>query len=152
MPPWKPDHEYGEPFLASRGLTEREIDIIQQWAAGGASQGDPRDLPTPPDWNDGWRLGAPDLVIRMPEPFDVPAGGPDVFRTFVFPIPTDAARYVSAIEFMPGTRAVHHANMRLDDTPLSRELDAKDPARLAMPARDGADALVPPKMSHPLSP
>ena len=64
----------------------------------------------------------------MPEPYDVPANGPDVFRIFVFPIPVDAVRFVKAIEFVPGSRAVHHANMRLDDTPASRQLDARDPA------------------------
>jgi tetratricopeptide (TPR) repeat protein len=71
----------------------------------------------------------------MPEPFDVPAAGPDVFRIFVIRIPTEAVRYVKAIEFMPGTRAVHHANMRLDETPASRHLDEQDP-------RPGYDGLL----------
>ena len=37
------------------------------------------------DWNDGWQLGTPDLVVRMPEAYTVPADGADVFRTFVHP-------------------------------------------------------------------
>ena len=62
----------------------------------------------------------------MPEPYDVPANGPDVFRIFVFPIPVDAVRFVKAIEFVPGSRAVHHANIRLDDGDLVIALGTED--------------------------
>ena len=72
----------------------------------------------------------------MPEPYDVPPDGPDVFRIFVFPIPTTTARYVKAIEFMPGTSVIHHANMRPDETPASRQLDENDRA----PGYDGLTA------------
>lgn len=133
MPPWKPEPGYGDALLGKRGLADQEIDTLQRWAAAGAPRGDTAALPAVPAWADGWRLGTPDVVIRMPEPYDVPANGPDVFRLFVFPIPVEAARYVKAIEFVPGSRAVHHANMRLDETPASRRLDARDPA----PGYDG---------------
>lgn len=49
----------------------------------------------------------------MPQPYELPASGSGVFRNFVFSIPIDR---VKAIEFFPGTGAVHHANMRLDET------------------------------------
>jgi tetratricopeptide (TPR) repeat protein/mono/diheme cytochrome c family protein len=142
MPPWKPERGYGGEFLAARGLTDEEIATIQRWADANAPQGKPVASQSPSAWTDGWRLGTPDIVIRMPEPFDVPAGGPDIFRLFVVPIPTTAIRYVKGIEFMPGTRAVHHANMRLDETPASRELDAKDPA-------PGYDGLLAPSANYP---
>jgi tetratricopeptide (TPR) repeat protein len=133
MPPWKPEPGYSDPFTGARGLSDEEIAIVQRWATGEAVEGDPGELPARPDWSDGWRLGPPDLVVRMPEPYDVPAGGRDIFRIFVFRIPTNVVTYVQAIEFVPGTRAVHHANMRLDETPTSRQLDARDPA----PGYDG---------------
>lgn len=135
MPPWKPEHGYGDELVGPRGLTDREIDTIQRWVSAGSPQGEPAALATPPAWNDGWRLGAPDLVVRMPEPFDVPAAGPDVFRIFVVPIPANAPRYIKALEFLPGTRAVHHANLRLDETRLSRQLDERD-------SRPGYDGLL----------
>ena len=103
----------------------------------GALQGNLADLPAAPAWSDQWQLGAPDLVIRIPEPFEVAASGPDVFRNFVIPIPTSVTRYVKAMEFMPGTQAVHHANMRFDETRASRLLDEKDPT----PGYDGLTAL-----------
>jgi tetratricopeptide (TPR) repeat protein len=137
MPPWKPEAGFGDEFLGRRGLTGLEIATIQRWAATGALLGDRAELPASPKWSDGWKLGTPDLVIQMREPFDIPASGPDVFRIFVIPIPTKVARYVKAMEFMPGTRAVHHANMRFDETRASRVLDEKDPA----PGYDGLIAL-----------
>jgi Tfp pilus assembly protein PilF/mono/diheme cytochrome c family protein len=138
MPPWKPEPGFADEFLGKRGLTEDQIATIEQWSEGGAPEGDRADLPPRPDWSDGWRLGTPDLVIRMPEPYEVPAGGPDVFRIFVVPVPTEVARYVKGIEFLPGTRAVHHANIRLDETRTSRDLDARDPS----PGYDGLLALT----------
>src|SRR6476659_2281261 len=138
MPPWKPEPGFADEFLGKRGLTEEQIATIEQWSDGGAPEGDRADLPPRPDWSDGWRLGTPDLVIRMPQPYEVPAGGPEVFRIFVVPDPTDVARYVKGIEFLPGTRAVHHANIRLDETRTSRDLDARDGA----PGYDGLLALT----------
>jgi tetratricopeptide (TPR) repeat protein len=133
MPPWKPEPESGDQFVGARRLSESEITTIERWVDDGAVNGDPADLPAPPHWTDGWRLGVPDAVVRMPEPFELRADGPDVFRIFVLPIPTRDVRYVKAIEVVPGTRAVHHANLRIDETATSRGLDAADPA----PGYDG---------------
>jgi Flp pilus assembly protein TadD len=73
----------------------------------------------------------------MPEVFELAADGPDLFRTFVVPIPVAATHYVKALEFRPGdTRAVHHATMLVDRTPASRQRDEEDPA----PGYDGGFA------------
>jgi tetratricopeptide (TPR) repeat protein len=127
MPPWKPEPGRGE-FLNERRLPASELQALQQWIADGVPEGDPGDLPEQPAWHDSWQLGTPDLVVTMPQPYNVPAGGADVFRTFVIPIPTTAPRYVRALEFRPGTaRVVHHANLGVDRTRSSRQLDARDP-------------------------
>ena len=126
MPPWKPEAGKGE-FQDERRLTDRELESLQQWIASGASEGDAADLPAMPNWKDGWRLGVPDVVVRMPEPYTVPEGGPDVFRTFVIPIPVAGPRYVRGLELRPGNaRVVHHANLGVDRTRSSRQLDARD--------------------------
>ena len=128
MPPWKPVAGKGE-FQNERRLTDRELQMLQRWIAEGAAEGSAADRgQAPPLWNDGWQLGAPDLVVRMPEEYPVPADGTDVFRTFVIPIPVSGPRYVRAIEFHPGNaRVVHHANLGVDRTRSSRQLDARDP-------------------------
>jgi tetratricopeptide (TPR) repeat protein len=126
MPPWKPEAGKGD-FQDQRGLTGHELESIQQWIAGGAPEGDAADLPPLPPWNDGWGLGPPDLVVRMPEAYTVRADGSDVFRTFVIPIPVSRPRYVRAIELRPGSaRVVHHANLGVDRTRSSRLLDERD--------------------------
>jgi tetratricopeptide (TPR) repeat protein/mono/diheme cytochrome c family protein len=128
MPPWKPEPGYGE-FYGSRRLTERQIETIQQWVAEGAIEGDRSDLASAPQFTDGWRLGQPDLVIRLADAYTLTGGGSDVLRNFVIPIPVSRTRYVRGIEFRPGNaRVVHHANMRIDGTPASRLLDEADPA------------------------
>ena len=126
MPPWKPEPGYGE-FIGARRLSDEQVALIERWAAEGALEGDPADRPLTPTWPSGWRLGRPDLVVRMSEPFVVPPDGNDVFRVFVLPIPTSAPRYVKGLEFRPGNpRVVHHANMGVDSTRSSRRLDARE--------------------------
>jgi tetratricopeptide (TPR) repeat protein len=127
MPPWKPT---GSAFLDHRALTERQIQLFQDWVAQGSAEGEARDLPPTPAWpTDVWQLGTPDLIVQMPEPYVVPADGQDMFRTFVIPIPLKTARYVAGLEFRPGNpRAVHHANLGIDRTSSSRRLDERDPA------------------------
>ena len=138
MPPWKPEPGYGGPFIGERRLSDAQIDLIARWVDAGAPAGDPADLPPLPEGLGGWRLGEPDLIIEMPEPFVLAADGDDVFRKFAIPIPITGTRFVEGLEFQPAVRGVgsgwasnprviHHANMRLDPTPASRTLDARDP-------------------------
>ncbi len=138
MPPWKPEPGYGGPFIGDRRLSDAQIDLIAGWVDAGAPAGDPADRPPTPEGLGGWRLGEPDLVIEMPEPFVLRADGDDVFRKFAIPIPITETRFVEGLEFQPAVRGagstsasnprvIHHANMRLDPTPASRTLDARDP-------------------------
>ena len=97
MPPWKPEPGYGD-FARVRRLSDGQIAMIDRWVEGGATEGDRADLPRTPRWTEGWQLGAPDLVIEMPEPYTVPAEGEDIFRSFAVPVPISQTRYVRAVE------------------------------------------------------
>jgi tetratricopeptide (TPR) repeat protein/mono/diheme cytochrome c family protein len=126
MPPWKAEPGYGE-FIGQRHLSAGEIDVIERWVSGGTPEGESRPLPAY-RWRQGWQLGTPDLVVTLPAPFELQAAGTDVSRVFVLPLPTRTLRYVRGLEFLPGNpKVVHHANIRLDRTPASRQLDARDP-------------------------
>jgi len=123
MPPWKPEPGFGD-FAGAHRLSDREIDTIQRWVDGGAPEGDRSSRPTVPRFAEGWRLGQPDLVVTLSDPYELAAGGPDVLRNFVIPIPVRSTKYVRGIEFRPGnSRVVHHANIRIDPTSASRMLD-----------------------------
>ena len=50
-----------------------------------------------------------------------------MFRNFVVSVPAGATRFVRGMQFRPGNRAVHHANIRVDATAASRRLDEADP-------------------------
>ena len=132
MPPWKVDPSEHR-FIGLDPLTDAEIEIFQRWVADGAREGDRRDLPQAPAVGGGWQLGTPDLVIALPNPYVLAADGPDASRVFVLPLPVDRVRYVRGIEFRPNNSRIHHANIRIDATQASRQLDEQDPA----PGYDG---------------
>ena len=125
MPPWKPEPGFGD-LAGERRLSDEQILAIDRWVATGMLEGNPAEV-TPPRLSAGWQIGEPDLVVTLPE-YTLRADGSDVFRNFVVAIPGAAARYVRGLEFRPGSRAVHHANIRVDPTPASRRLDTADPA------------------------
>ena len=104
MPPWKPRGEAGQ-FVGARVLTAAQIATIRDWAAQGAVEGDPADLPPPPAWRDRLAARHAGSHRQMPEPFTLRADGPDVFRTFVLPIPTDARAMCGPSSSGPGMRA-----------------------------------------------
>jgi Flp pilus assembly protein TadD len=126
MPPWLPEPDVH--FANERRLSDAQIALIQQWVERGAPEGDSARAPAPPTWPSGWQLGTPDLVVTMPEPYALAAGGGDVFRNFVFPVPAAPARYVRAIEFRTDNpKVLHHANVSVDPARVSRRLDRADP-------------------------
>jgi hypothetical protein len=135
MPPWLPEAGHGE-FSNERRLSDDAIAMIQQWVAEGAAEGAASDRPSPRAWPVGWQLGEPDLVLKMPQPYILPAASADVFRNFIIPVPLAATRYVRAMEFRPGNpKLVHHASIGVDRMRLSRGIDRADrePGFSAMP-------------------
>jgi tetratricopeptide (TPR) repeat protein len=132
MPPWKAAPEHGK-FVGLNPLRDAEIELFQQWVEQGAREGNRRDLPATPNWKGGWQLGTPDLIVTLPKPYALTADGPDMSRVFVLPLPVDRLRYVRGIEFRSNNPRIHHANIRIDVTPASRQLDEQDSA----PGYDG---------------
>jgi len=109
MPPWHAEPGFGD-FSDERRLTDAQIDTIAAWVAQGMPRGNPANMPALPTFTDGWQLGKPDLILEMPEAFDIPASGPDIYRNFAIPTGLTEDKYVRAVEFRPGTRrVVHHA-------------------------------------------
>jgi Flp pilus assembly protein TadD len=126
MPPWPPDPGYGD-FAGARRLSNEQIRLIAKWVQDGAPPGDLAAAPEPPHFAAGWQLGEPDLVLRMPQAFSLPADSRDVFRNFVVPFEGGETRYVRAIEVRPGNkRVVHHANILIDRTRSLRHRDGRD--------------------------
>ncbi len=128
MPPWKPSD--GPEFRDARKLSEREIATLAAWVDGGTAAGDPKDAPPPRQFPQGWQLGQPDLVLTVPEEFELGPTGRDVFRCFVLPTNLTEDRYVTAVEFRPGNpRVVHHSLNFIDTTGQGRKLEQKEKDR-----------------------
>jgi len=127
MPPWLPEPGPHR-FANERRLSDAQIALIQGWVDQGAPEGETTTQTALPAWPNGWQLGTPDLVVTMPESFTIPARGGDVFRNFVFPVPSSPTRYVRAIEFRADNpKVIHHANIAVDPSRLARRLDRAEP-------------------------
>jgi mono/diheme cytochrome c family protein len=126
MPPWKAD-KGDVSFSHERRLKETQIALIESWVAADMPEGDAKDLPKAPVFNDGWPLGKPDLVVKMPKTFKVPAEGHDVYRNFALSTGLKEDKWVRAVDFRPSAPSVvHHTLFFLDltGTAAKREADS----------------------------
>lgn len=126
MPPWLPEPGYGD-FADVRRLSDHEQDLIREWVKLGTPEGDLKKAPSPPHYDATWTLGKPDLILKVPRPYTLDAGGTDVFRNFILPYPLKQTHYIRAMEILPGTpRIVHHANVIIDRTASYRREHPSD--------------------------
>ncbi|MBI3725876.1 redoxin domain-containing protein [bacterium] len=124
MPPWHAEPGFGH-FRDERRLSEREIALIAAWKDAGAPEGDRADLPPSCALETGWTLGEPDLVLKMPKAFEVPAKSDDIYRAFVLKADIPEDKFVTAIEFRPGApTVVHHCITYLDTSGVARKKEA----------------------------
>ncbi len=107
MPPWNIDPRYGK-FKNDLRMTPKEINTLVAWIDDGAPFGDKKDLPKLPVYEDGWIIGKPDIVLKMPRVYEVKATGTVEYKYFVTPTNFNEDVWVQASEARPGNRAVVH--------------------------------------------
>jgi len=107
MPPWFADPRYGH-FANATALTQRDIDTIAAWADAHAPKGDPKDLPAPANFVEGWQIGKPDLIYQLTKPFNVPATGVVDYQHIIVPSGFTKDTWVQAAEVRPTDRSVVH--------------------------------------------
>ena len=82
MPPFLPEAGYGD-FKEERRLTDKQIELIQDWVKQGAPAGSAAHAPVPPKFTSEWQLGPPDLILHVNKPYTLirlGAGGVLEFR------------------------------------------------------------------------
>ncbi|MDW8052739.1 MAG: redoxin domain-containing protein [Armatimonadota bacterium] len=127
MPPWKPTPGFGK-FKDEMYLTDEEIALIARWVDSGMPAGDLSRAPKPPQFNKDWYYGKPDIIVEMPEPYELDGVGGDEYRYFVIPVELPENKVIVGIDIQPGNReVVHHANMFVDISGQARKLDEADP-------------------------
>ena len=113
MPPWHASPELDGVFANERLISAGDRDILVRWASTGAAAGDVADAPPAIEWQEtgGWSIGEPDLVLDMGEDYLVKDDVEDEYVYFNTQLATDqltTPRWIKAIEFRPGSTAVHH--------------------------------------------
>ena len=111
MPPWPADPKASLKFRNDARLSQRDIDTLVAWVEAGAPQGNVRDLPPIPQFEDGWLHPQglkPDLVISMPGEFQLPATGEIPYVRFLAKVPFAGDKWVVASQAQPSNPAVVH--------------------------------------------
>ena len=113
MPPWHADARYGQ-FANDRSLSPQERRTLLTWIDQGMPEGDPKAMPSPRAFAEGWAIGTPDVVLSMPEVYTVPAEGTVPYQHFRVATGFTEDRWVQAAEVQPGDRSVvHHIFVRV---------------------------------------
>ena len=146
MPPWFADPKYGH-FKNDCSLPDDEKEILYQWAAAGAPQGDARELPEPPKFTEGWQLPKdPDQIFYMSKkPYTVQAEGTVPYQYFAVDPGFKENKWIKAIEARPGNRAVVHHIIVFSQPKGSR--DERSRQFLVGYAPGAAPAVLPPGMA-----
>jgi hypothetical protein len=117
MPPWhgQLNEKFGELTHDPR-LTAEELQKLVGWIDHGAPAGDKRDAPPPAEWPDpkNWKIGKPDYIYQMRQPFRVPKHGVLDYQFFRVPLNLAEDRWIRAVEVRPGNaEVVHHVALHL---------------------------------------
>ena len=131
MPPW---HASTDPhnglggFKGDVRLSDDQIDLFRAWVEKSCPVGDPDDARPPREWpaHDAWRIGTPDFVFAMPEPYQVPKHRLDEYQFYRVKVDLPEDRYIQAIEMRPGNKAVVHHMGAIIGESGSKELSANE--------------------------
>jgi hypothetical protein len=154
MPPWYADPNHGE-FLNDPRLTEPQIATIRAWVDGGVAEGDPKDMPPLPKFNDvGWKFGKPDVVFSLTEEASIPADGTVPYRYWAVPTNFTEDKYIQFAEIKRGDASVvHHVIISVrepDQGPLPPAGEIKlGQQRVNPEARDQQQAQNRPRGTNP---
>jgi hypothetical protein len=140
MPPWHADRETSVRIANSRALRDDEIQTVTAWVDGGAKASFAAEpVIHTPALSGGWKIGRPDLVIRVPGA-KVPSRGTYAYTFLVTPVELPADTWISAAEWKIDQRtAVHHMNAFIRP-PGSSFVSTIVPGRLTVPTPEERSA------------
>lgn len=129
MPPWgaweTPECKPSFGWRHDLRLTAAQTELLKQWQAAGAPEGDVKDAdPTPV--KGPMLLDNPDLITSPASGF-VTTGDHDQYRCFVLDAKFDETKYLNGIHVLPGNPlVVHHVLVFADANNSSAKLADKD--------------------------
>jgi hypothetical protein len=108
MPPWFADPNFGH-FSNDRSMSAQDIKTLVAWVDSGAKEGNPKDLPKPVTYVDGWNIDKPEFQIEMAQDYKIPASGTIDYQHILVKGNFEKDTWISQAEVRPGNRAlVHH--------------------------------------------
>src|SRR5262249_22168491 len=122
-------------FANDRTLSQAEVDTLVAWVDAGAPEGNKSDAPPPREWVEGWTIGKPDLILEMPNAFDVPDKGVIEYQYVIIPTGLKEDRWVMASEIRPGDKSVMHHVITSIREPGSKWNADQQPGQLFIPKR-----------------
>ena len=87
---------------------ESDIDTLVAWVDAGAPLGDPKDMPAPKQFVEGWTIPKPDIVFQLPKPFPVPATGVLEYQYVIIPTGFTKDTWVEQVQAAPTNYSVVH--------------------------------------------
>ncbi len=117
MPPWfaapAPESAHS-PWANDRSLSPLDKADLLAWLASDKPLGDPADAPLPRVFPNGWKIGAPDLIVQLPRAVPIKAAGVMPYQTLTVETTLTADKWVQAYEVQPTAReVVHHVIIRV---------------------------------------
>jgi peroxiredoxin len=111
MPPWYADPRHGK-WRNDRRLSKEDRRTLLAWLDEGTPKGDAKYLPPARKFPAGWVIGKPDVIIKLPKAFHVPAQTPKggvPYRYFFVKTDFKEDKWVERAEARPGApEVVHH--------------------------------------------
>lgn len=109
MPPWFARESHGTArWLNDRSLSTTDRDDLLAWLGNGLPEGDAADAPIPLAMPGEWKIGKPDLVVRLPRAVPVKSEGTMPYQHLVVETGLTDDRWVDAFEVRPTRREVVH--------------------------------------------
>ncbi len=118
MPPWHANPQHGS-FANARHMPEADKQTLRDWVESGTPYGNFEDLPAAREYVAGWLLPeSPHAVFEMSKiPFQVPAEGTVEYQYFVVDPGFKQDKWISAVQVIPGNRAVVHHSIAFTRPP-----------------------------------
>jgi len=105
MPPWNADEGYGE-IKRAHTLSPKELDVILTWATGGNPRGSLDQKLPEVKLQNVWKMGAPDLSLKLPADFTLAADKMEDWQEYTLPAGNAVARWIRAVDLLPGTPSI----------------------------------------------
>src|SRR5258706_9451313 len=148
MPPWFADPQFGR-FVNNPSLSRADIDSLAGWVDGGAPMGDPKEMPAPKHFVEGWSLPKPDIVFQLPKPFQVPATGVLEYKYVIIPTGFTQDTWVEQVQAAPTDYSVVHHIVAYVRTPGSNYFKGMPKNEFFEAPPSKTDAPKPPKDDVP---